>query len=478
MTTTLAIDLGNESGRVMRLRYDGTTISAEEVYRFPNGPVNLRGSLHWDVLRLWSEIEIGLTAALREAAEGIGVDSFGVDFGLLDDRGQLLGNPVHMRDSRTDGMMEWVLERIPRERLYERTGIGFYVINTIYQLAALFHHTPWQLDSARTFLTMPNLINYWLTGEKLSEWTHSTTTQMVNWRDEDWDRDTLDHLMIPTMMLPEIVQPGRKIGRYQGVPVYTVASHDTASAVLAVPTETPHYAYISSGTWSLFGIETKAPLTNPAALRANLTSEGGAYGTFRPSQLVMGMWLLQQCRAVWEAAGVSTSYAKLIAEAKKAPAFGPLINPDDPRFFSPGDMPARIRTFCAETGQTPPETPAEFTRCIFESLALRYRRVLEQLIEASGQPVEVIHIVGGGAQNALLCQMTADATNRPVIAGPVEATALGNGLVQLIARGELTDVADARRLIRESFALKHYKPKSHARWDEVYQGKQSIVDSP
>ncbi|HUN06553.1 MAG TPA: rhamnulokinase family protein [Aggregatilineales bacterium] len=471
MTTTLAIDLGNESGRVMRLRYDGSRISAEEVYRFANGPVTLRGTLHWDVLRLWNEIESGLSAALGEPAEGIGVDSFGVDFGLLDDRGQLLGNPVHMRDSRTEGMMDWVLERVPKEYLFERTGIGFYVINTLYQLAALFHQSPWQLDSARTFLTMPNLINYWLTGEKVSEWTHSTTTQMVNWRDEDWDTDTLDQLMIPTMMLPEIVPPGHRIGRYQGVPVYTVASHDTASAVVAVPAETAHYAYISSGTWSLFGIETRQPLTNTLALAANLTSEGGAYGTFRPSQLVMGMWLLQQCRLVWAAAGISTSYARLIAEAKKAPAFGPLINPDDARFFSPGDMPARIRAFCEETGQVPPQTPGEFVRCILESLALKYRRVLEQLIAASTQPVEVIHIVGGGAQNALLCQMTADATNRPVVAGPVEATALGNGLVQLIARGDLKDVVDARRLVRQSFALKTYKPKGHARWDEVYQDR-------
>jgi rhamnulokinase len=466
MTTTLAIDLGNESGRVMRLRYHGSRISAEEVYRFANGPVTLRSTLHWDVLRLWQEIETGLSIALREPAEGIGVDSFGVDFGLLDDRGQLLGNPVHMRDSRTEGMMEWVLGRIPQQTLYERTGIGFYVINTLYQLAALFHQAPWQLDSARTLLTMPNLINYWLTGEKLSEWTHSTTTQMVNWQDEDWDRETLDQLMIPTGMLPEVVPPGRKIGRYQDVPVYTVASHDTASAVVAVPTETPHYAYISSGTWSLFGMETRQPLTNALALKANLTSEGGAYGTFRPSQLVMGMWLLQQCRAAW---GASASYASLIRQAKQSPAFGPLINPDDSRFFSPGDMPGRIVAFCQETGQTPPQSTGAFVRCIFESLALRYRQVLEQLIAASGQPVEFIHIVGGGAQNALLCQMTADATNRPVIAGPVEATALGNGLVQLIARGEVVDMADARRLVRESFTLKTYKPKGHAHWDEIYQ---------
>lgn len=468
MTDLIAIDLGNESGRVMRVVYDGRVINAEQVYRFPNNPVVVSGTLHWDVLRLWHEISAGLDAALQVPAEGIGVDSFGVDFGLLDERDRLIGNPVHMRDSRTEGMMDWVLARVDKRALFERTGIGFYVINTLYQLAAIQRSAPWQLEAARALLTMPNLINFWLTGEKLSEFTHTTTTQCYDWQRGDWDRRTLDALGIPTRMLPPVVQPGVQMGRYRTTPVYSVASHDTGSAVVAVPTETPHFAYISSGTWSLFGIETRDPLTNRAALDGNITSEGGAYGTYRPLKLVMGMWLVQQCRTTWQGQGIATSYARLVAQAKQAPAFGALIDPDDGRFFAPGDMPGRIRAYCEQTGQRPPETPGEFIRCILESLALKYRMVLEQLIAASGQPVEVIHIVGGGAQNALLCQMTADATGRPVDAGPVEATALGNGLVQLIARGELRDMAEARALVRQSFRVKRYVPRASERWDAVY----------
>jgi rhamnulokinase len=455
----------------MRVEYDGRVIRAEQVYRFPNNPVVVGGTLHWDVLRLWHEISAGLGGALQAPAEGIGVDSFGVDFGLLDERDHLIGNPVHMRDSRTEGMMDWVLAQVDKRALFERTGIGFYVINTLYQLAAIQRSAPWQLEAARALLTMPNLINFWLTGEKLSEFTHTTTTQCYDWQREDWDRRTLTALGIPTRMLLPVVQPGVQIGRYRTTPVYSVASHDTGSAVVAVPTETPHFAYISSGTWSLFGIETRDPLTNRAALEGNITSEGGAYGTYRPLKLVMGMWLVQQCRAAWQGQGIATGYARLVAQAKQSPAFGALIDPDDGRFLAPGDMPGRIRAYCAQTGQRPPETPGEFIRCILESLALKYRMVLEQLIAASGQPVEVIHIVGGGAQNALLCQMTADATGRRVDAGPVEATALGNGLVQLIARGELRDMAEARALVRQSFRVRRYVPRQSGRWDAVYAGR-------
>jgi rhamnulokinase len=469
MTHVIAIDLGNESGRVMRAAYDGRRIRAEPVYRFPNHPVMAAGTLNWDVLRLWHEIESGLEAALQSAADGIGVASFGVDFGLLDARDQLIANPVHMRDSRTDGMMDWVLARVDKQALFERTGIGFYVINTLYQLAAIKQTSPWQLDAARALLTMPNLINFWLTGEKLSEFTHTTTTQCYDWRRGDWDRTTLDALEISTHMLPPVIQPGTQVGSWRGVPVYAVASHDTGSAVVAVPAETPHFAYISSGTWSLFGIETREPLTNEAALAANITSEGGASGTYRPLKLVMGMWLVQSCRAAWQGQGVPASYARLVAQAKASPAFGALIDPDDSSFFAPGDMPARIRAFCASTGQRPPDTPGATIRCILESLALKYRLVLEQLIAASGQPVAVIHIVGGGARNALLCQMTADATGRLVLAGPVEATVLGNGLVQLMARGELADLAQARELVRASFPVRRYVPRQTAAWEAVYR---------
>lgn len=468
MTSLIAVDLGNESGRVMSVRFDGRRISSAEVYRFLNQPVTVRGTLYWDVFRLWHEIELGLEKALAAPAAGIAVDSFGVDFGLLDASGGLIATPIHMRDSRTDGMMEWVDSRINRLTLYERTGIGFYVINTLYQLAAIANHAPWQFDAARTLLTMPNLMTYWLTGERVSEFTHSTTTMCCNPTTTDWDWATLDMLGIPRRIFPTIVQPGARIGQYQNVPVFAAASHDTASAVAAVPTETENFAYISSGTWSLLGLETRQPVLTEAAMNANITNEGGAFGTFRPLNLVMGLWIVQQCRAAWNESGQPVDYSVLIAQAEAAPPFMAFIDPDDSSFFPPGDMPARVQAFCARTGQPAPQTPGEITRCVLESLALKYRTTLERQIAATGRTVDVLHIVGGGAQNAMLCQMAADATGRPVMAGPVEATTLGNGLIQLIALGEIRDLAEARRVVRESHPPTVYHPHHTDRWAEAY----------
>ncbi len=478
VTDVIAIDLGNESGRVMNIHFDGEQLDVSEVYRFPNNPVTVAGTLTWDVLRLWHEIQIGLELALKQPVSGIAVDSFGVDFGLLDGRGHLITNPIHMRDSRTDGMMEWVHGRISREILFERTGIGFYSINTLYQLNAIQQTAPWQLEAARTLLTMPNLFNYWLTGEKLSEFTHSTTTQCFDWRAGDWDRETLQALDIPTHMLPPIVYPGAKVGSYRDVSVFAVASHDTGSAVAAIPTETVNYVYISSGTWSLVGLETRRPLTNADALRANITSEGGAFGTYRPLKLVMGLWLMQQCRATWQAAGIDISYENLLSEASHAPAFVSFIDPDDPVFLPPGDMPARVRDFCQRSRQPVPVTIGAIMRCVMESLALKYRYVIEQLITASDHPVEVIHVVGGGSQNPLLCQMTADAVGRPVLAGPVEAAALGNGLVQLIALGEVRDLAEGRSIVRVNHRPTRYEPQDRLGWDAAYQRFQTLITTP
>jgi rhamnulokinase len=478
MTSVVAVDLGNESGRIMLVSFDGAALSSRELYRFPNNPLSVRGTLFWDILRLWHEIQHGLTLAFQEQPDGIAVDSFGVDFGLLDERGDLIGNPVHMRDGRTEGVMERVSERIPRDQLYQRTGIGFYPINTLYQLVALAARAPWQLEAARTLLTIPNLLNYWMTGECLSEFTHSTTTQCFNPTTGDWDRETLSTLNLPTHIFPSIVYPGTQLGSYQNIPVYAAASHDTGSAVVAVPAGTQNYAYISSGTWSLFGLETNAPILTPAAMNANITNEGGAYDTYHPLKLVMGLWLLQQCRAVWAREGAETDYQHLLPAAQAAPALVSLIDPDDSRFFPPGDMPSRIRAFCQQTGQPVPADRAALVRCILESLALKYRYVLEQLIQVSGRPVDVLHIVGGGAQNLLLCQMTADATGRVVLAGPVEATALGNGLVQLIARGELHDLADARYLLRASLPPVRYEPAPGGDWDAAYERFKSLITVP
>jgi rhamnulokinase len=464
MTQLVAVDLGNESGRVVQIEYDNGRIASREIYRFANQPVTANGTLYWDVLRLWHEIEHGLGLALPGCPAGLGVDSFGVDFGLLDSRGQLIANPVHMRDRRAEGMMEWVFARVPRQTIFERTGIGFYVINTLYQLAAIRHTSPWQLTAAHTLLTMPNLLNFWLTGARVSEFTHTTTTQCYNPTRGDWDRETLAALDIPTSILPPIVQPGERIGHYQNVPIFAVAGHDTGSAVVAVPTETPHYAYISSGTWSLFGMETRAPVINEAVLRANITNEGGAFGTFRPLKLVMGLWILQQCRSAWAKQGIETDYERLLHQAEAAPPFVYLIDPDDSSFFPPGDMPERVRAFCQQTGQGTPQGVGAVVRCVLESLALKYRVVLDQLIAAVGGRVEALHIVGGGSQNPLLCQMTANATGRPVLAGPVEATALGNGLAQLIALGELRDLAEARAVVRASFPPIRYQPRDADVW--------------
>jgi len=477
MSNLIAVDLGNESGRVMRIGFDGQLVNSQEVYRFANHPVTVNGTIYWDVLRLWYEIRQGLEQAMKLPVDGIGVDSFGVDFGLLDRRGHLVGNPVHMRDARTEGVMERVLARVPREMLFQRSGgIGFYVINSLYQLVAIAEQTPWQLEAAERFLTMPNLMNYWLTGEAVSEFTHSTTTQCYSPLAGDWDRETLGTLGIRTDIFPPVVQPGVEIGTYQRSAVYSVASHDTGSAVVAVPAETPQFAYISSGTWSLFGVETRAPLVNEKALAFNLTSEGGAYGTYRPLKMVMGLWIIQQCRAVWAQEGAETDYGRLLNEAGAALPFRSLIDPDDALFFSPGDMPGRVRDYCARSGQAIPEEKGAVVRCVMESLALKYRVVLEQLIEASGQRVDVIHIVGGGSQNPMLCQMTADATGRPVLAGPVEATALGNGLVQLIARGELKDIHEARQVVRASFPPVRYEPTGGDEWEAAYGRFRTLVE--
>lgn len=467
MSTLIAVDLGNESGRVYKVHFDGAHFSGAEVYRFANEPVSVRGVLNWDVLRLWHDIQHGLSAALIEKPEGIGVASFGVDFGILDKRGVLISNPLHMRNSR-EAMLAWVNERIPLQEVFRRTAIAPHVINTLFQLAALQQDAPWQLDAAHTLLTMPNLISYWLTGEMVSEFTHSTTTQCFNPFLMDWDGYLLQQCNIRREIFPNIVQAGEQIGNYQGVSVYAVASHDTGSAVLAVPTETEDFAYISSGTWSLLGVETRAPIINDAAYQAGITSEGGAFGTFRPLKLVMGMWLIQQCRATWRAQGGETDYDVLLAQADAAPPFTALIDPNWPEFLAPGDMPSRIAAYCRQTEQPNPDGSGAILRCIMESLALTYRYALEQITAAANKQVKAFHVVGGGAQNAVLCQMTADAMNRTVYAGPVEATALGNAAAQLIGRGELRNVAEARAVIRASYPIAEYRPQHTEKWDAAY----------
>jgi rhamnulokinase len=467
--TVLAVDLGAESGRVMAVHYAHDTLRLEELHRFPNTTATVRGTLYWDVLRLWRDIQAGIAQGTALKPASIGVDTWGVDFALLDAQGDLIGNPVHYRDRRTNGMMEQVFARVGKAEVFEQTGIQFMPINTLYQLMSLIEQQSPQLAIAHTLLTVPDLLNYWLTGTTVCEFTNATTTQLFNPRTGTWATALMDALSIPQQIFPPIVQPGTRVGTYEGIPVIAPACHDTGSAVAAVPTQTPDYAYISSGTWSLVGLEVAEPVINAAALAANVTNEGGVAGTYRLLKNVMGLWIIQQCRATWQAQGQTYTYADLVELAQAAPPFRSFIDPNDARFLPPGDHPQQVQTYCAQYGQPVPQTPGEIVRCVFESLALAYRDVLQTLETLAGYTVNVIHIVGGGAQNALLCQMTANATGLPVMAGPVEATVIGNALVQLIALGELGNIVEARQLVATLGDLQRYEPQDMVIWEDAYQ---------
>ncbi len=475
--TVLAIDLGAESGRVMAVHSDGASLELEELHRFVNTPVTVRGTLHWDFLRLWRDIQIGVEMGKAHQPASLGVDTWGVDFGLLDSQGALIGNPVHYRDRRTEGMMEAVFARVPRAEVFEQTGIQFISINTLYQLMSLVEQHSSQLDIAATFLTAPDLLNYWLTGERVCEFTNATTTQLYNPRRGGWAADLMQQLNIPTHIFPEIVPPGTRLGEHNGVTVIAPACHDTGSAVAAVPAGSNPYAYISSGTWSLVGLEVDEPVINAAALEANLTNEGGINDTYRLLKNVMGLWIMQQCRQSWAAAGKEYSYGELVSLARQAPPLRSLVLVDDEAFLSPGDHPALVRRLCERSGQPVPENPGALVRAVLESLALAYRCVLELLQSVANYRVEVVHIVGGGSQNELLNQMTADATGRSVLAGPVEATVIGNALVQLLALGELDDLQQARQLVATMEELRRYEPQNRAAWDEAYERYRELETS-
>ncbi|MBI5957546.1 MAG: rhamnulokinase [Chloroflexi bacterium] len=470
----LAVDLGAESGRVIEITFDGQRLASREIHRFPNVPVRVHQTIYWDVLRLWQEILTGINQA-GSPPNSISIDTWGVDFALLDRDSNLLANPVHYRDARTDGLMEWVFERIPRRAVFEKTGIQFMQLNTLYQLASLVKNHSQILEMAHSYLALPDLFNYWLCGAKQGEFTHATTTQLFNPRTCSWDRELLDAVGIPAHIFPETVQPGERLGDYNGIPVITAAAHDTSSAVIAVPTTTENFAYLSSGTWSLLGLELDHPVIDDEAYQANVTNEGGAYGTFTFLKNLAGLWIVQQCRVTWQAEGQSYSYDQLTHEAAQADPFRSYIDPDDPAFLPPGDMPARVREICRRTGQPVPDTVGQIVRAVFESLALKYRFVLERLIALTGKPVDRLHIVGGGGRNALLCQMAANATGRQVIAGPFEATALGNGIVQLITLGALDNITQAREILSRTQDTITYDPQEVETWNEKYQQYCSLL---
>lgn len=467
--TVLAVDLGAESGRVMAVHFDGKRLELEELNRFPNPVTNVHGTLHWDVLHLWRNIQQGIERGKAHHPASIGIDTWAIDFGLLDAQGSLLANPVMYRDSRTDGMMDLVFERVPRREVFDQTGIQFMQINTLYQMMSLVKAKSPLLDIAATFLTIPDLLNYWMTGEKVCEFTNATTTQMLNPRTGTWATAMLDQLGIPTRILPEVVPPGTKLGDYEGIPVIAPATHDTGSAVVGVPATQANYAYISSGTWSLVGLEVPEAVMNDAAYEANVTNEGGVEDTYRLLKNVMGLWVLQQCRAAWARAGHDYSYTELVQLAQDSAPLQAIVDVDDGRFLAPGDHPQHVQDWCTAHNETVPQTPGAVVRAVLESLALKYRGVLESLQQISGQAVETIHIVGGGTQNKLLNQCTADATGIPVVTGPTEATVFGNAAVQFIALGELASVAEARQMIAGMSITETYQPQHTSAWDAAYQ---------
>jgi rhamnulokinase len=483
----LALDLGAESGRALVGQFDGQRLRLSEVHRFPNGPVCLPDGLHWDVLRLWSEIRCGITLAAQECeAElaSVGLDTWGVDFGLLDRGGSLLGNPYHYRDSRTDGMMEEAFRRVGRQEIFERTGIQFMQLNSLYQLLSLVVCESPVLEVAETFLTMPDLFNYWLTGRKVCEFSNATTSQCYDPRAGDWARPMMEQLGIPTRIFPEIVPPGTVLGELRpqvaeetgvSVPVIAPACHDTGSAVAAVPATGAGFAYISSGTWSLVGAEIAEPVINDDSLARNFTNEGGVGGTFRFLKNVSGLWLVQESRRTWARQEESLSYDELTRMAADAEPLRAIIDPDDSDFLKPGDMPARICAFCERTGQPVPDSKGAIVRCALESLALRYRWTLERLEEMLDSRLEPLHIIGGGTQNRLLNQFAADASDRRVVTGPIEATAIGNVLVQMMALGHVASLAEGRQIVRASFGVETYEPQSGDEWEEAYSRFLSLT---
>ncbi|MGG4102627.1 rhamnulokinase family protein [Paenibacillus lautus] len=476
----LAFDLGASSGRAMLGQWNGRTIDVTEIHRFPNDPVRIGDRFQWDILRIYHEMKQGLLRlkGQHNLPSSIGIDSWAVDYGLLDRSGELLMNPYHYRDTRTDGVMEQVFRDVPPAEIFDRTGIQFLSFNTIYQLASLQRQKPYLLQEAERFLMIPDLLRYFFTGELANEFTNATTTQLFNPLSASWDDHLLKSLNIPPKLFHPVVQPGTLVGALRSsvteelgipsIPLYTVAEHDTASAVVAVPALERSFAYLSCGTWSLMGTEVDQPVIHERARELNFTNEGGAYGTYRLLKNIMGLWILQECQRTWGREGLTYSYPELVNMADAAPAFACFIDPDDPVFLPAGDMPKRLVEYAARTNQSIPQGVGALVRCIMESLAMQYRYVLELTEELSGQKFQGLHMVGGGIHNETLCQWTANAIGKPVWAGPAESSAIGNMAVQWIAQGELSDIWEARAVIRESFPVKTYEPKETPLWEEAY----------
>ena len=490
----LAIDMGASSGRHVVGRFDGRKLALEEVYRFENGPVQVAGNLYWDLLGQWSHVIRGLRAAGAEAGAqiaSVGVDTWGVDFGLLGRGDELLGNPYHYRDARTNGMLEKAFSLVGREEIFRQTGLQFMQLNTLYQLLAMKLADSPLLEAARTLLMIPDLFHWLMTGRKCNEFTEATTTQFYNPIKGDWATELLAKLDLPTEILGPIEPPGTDLGPLlesvagptglSQAHVVLPGSHDTASAVAAVPTtgtpgDRPDWCYISLGTWALMGIESPEPVVNDHVMRLNFTNEGGVGDTIRLLKNIAGMWLVQECRRVWNQGGRDWDWEDLNRLSAAAEPLAAFVNPDDHELLAPADMPEAIRELTKKTGQKVPADEGAVLRCALDSIAMKFRHVLGMCEELSGGRIETIHIVGGGTQNHQLCQAAADACGRRVLAGPVEATAIGNLMTQAVAQGDVGSIAQAREVIRGSFPVDEYEPRNTAAWDDAYETFLTLVE--
>lgn len=477
----LAIDFGASSGRAILGKFDGEKITLEEVHRFTNDPVTVNGTVYWDVLRLFHEIKQGIIKANAAGGfDSIGIDTWGVDFGLIDSEGKLMENPVHYRDLRTKGLVEDSFSLLPKEKFYNLTGIQFMELNTVFQLYSLKKYRPHMLERAESILFMPDLFAYMLTGVKATEYSIATTSQLVDINTHGWCDEVFDKLGIPKRLMGKISLPGtviRKLsdevkaecGLDEDKKVISVCGHDTQSAITAVPAEEKDFIFLSSGTWSLFGTELDTPIVNEKSLEMNITNEGGCEGKTGFLKNIIGLWLIQESRRHWGRHGESYSYADLEKLALEAEPFKCFIDPDAPEFTPMGDIPGRVREYCRRTNQYVPETVGEIMRCIYESLAMKYRQTFDKIKGCTGRDYPCVHVIGGGVKDGLLCRMTASSCNVPVKAGPIEATVLGNIAVQLLAQDCVKTVAEARKIIANSESLKIYDPADSDAWSKAYE---------
>ena len=481
MSRILAIDLGAESGRgVIGTLSDRRTLNLDEVHRFQNGPTTFAGIMHWDILRIISEVRTAIKLAAESGTiASLGVDAWGVDFALIDHQGMLLANPLHYRDARMNGFIDKVFTRVSQQEIYAQTGIQTMQINTLFQLASLAEYAPKLLEAADKLLFIPDLIHYALSGNPHSEFTIASTSQMLDISTRAWSTNIIHRLGLPTQLLPDVSLDGSHYGGIidsqlpagvQGIPVIAPGGHDTACAVAAVPAHPgENWAYLSSGTWSLLGLELTSPVLTHAAHTYNVTNEGGVLGTVRLLKNIAGLWLVQESRKAYARMGRERSYDELTRLAADAPALGSWVDPDHPTLISPEDMPLAIRELCLASGMTPPEGVGATIRCCLDSLALKYRKTLRIMEELTGRKIDTLHIVGGGSQNRLLNQIAADATGCTVVAGPVEATAIGNVLLQAVSMGWVNDLRELRTIVRDSVSLEIFAPDPvmQARFAEV-----------